>query len=173
MKTIRINRRRVTMLALVVALGWGSAVAQDAPAAVAPMPIYTNALAPGWQNWSWANTRLSVGAEGATRRPIAVEADAYEALYLSHPAFATSGYKALALLVQGTTPEGEVRVFLLSNGKPNGTGKLVKIGNTGWTQVQIPLETLSSQDATIDGVWIQNPSSQAMPKFYVADVWLQ
>lgn len=176
MHTKNSNHWRVAMTALVIAMGWGTAIAQDASVAAAakPMPIYANALAPGWQNWSWAKTRLSVGAEGATRKPIAVDADAYTALYLQHQPFSTTGYRTLNLLVQSKAAKAEVKLFLLTpEGKPIGAGKVVKIGNTGWTKVVVPLETLGANDTTVSGLWIQNPTGETLPTFYVADVGLQ
>ena len=176
MHTNHLNRWRVAMAALVMAMGWGSAIAQDAPAPVAakPMPIYANALAPGWQNWSWAKTRLSVGAEGAARKPIAVDAEPYASLYLHHEPFSTAGYRTLNLLVQGKAIDAEVKLFLLApDGKPIGAGKVVKIGNTGWTKVEVPLETLGANDTSVSGLWIQNPTGETLPTFYVADVGLQ
>lgn len=176
MHTNHLNRWRVAMAALFMAMGWGSALAQDAPApAVAkPMPIYANALAPGWQNWSWAKTRLSVGAEGATRKPIAVDAEPYASLYLHHEPFSTTGYRTLNLLVQSKATDAEVKLFLLApDGKPIGAGKVVKIGNTGWTKVEVPLETLGANDTSVSGLWIQNPTGETLPTFYVADVGLQ
>ena len=142
MHTNHLNRWRVAMTALVMTMGWGTAAAQDAPApAVAkPMPIYANALASGWQNWSWAKTRLSVGVEGAARKPIAVDAEPYASLYLHHEPFSTTGYRTLNLLVQSKATDAEVKLFLLTpDGKPIGAGKVVKIGNTGWTKVEVLL----------------------------------
>ena len=176
MHTNRMNRWRVAMAALVMTMGWGTAVAQDAPAPVAakPMPIYANALAPGWQNWSSAKTRLSVGAEGAARKPIAVDAEPYASLYLHHEHFSTTSYRTLNLLVQSKATDAEVKLFLLApDGKPIGTGKVVKIGNTGWTKVEVPLETLGANNTTVSGLWIQNPTGETLPTFYVADVGLQ
>ena len=67
-----------------------------------------------------------------------------------------------------------MKVFLVApDGKPIGTGKLVKIGNSGWTKVEVPLETLGANDTTVSGLWIQNPSGAALPTFYGADVGLQ
>jgi hypothetical protein len=142
--------------------------AQDAPAKA--MPVYVNALADGWQDWSWAKTRLSVGPEGSARRPIAVEAGGYQALYLHHAAFDPSAYAMVALLVQGTAPAGEVRLFLVSDGKPVGEGKSIRIGNTGWTKVEVPVQALAPPGTSIDGLWIQNPAGGELPKFYVADI---
>jgi hypothetical protein len=93
--------------------------------------IYDSALAHGWQNWSWAKTELSVEVNGSARKPIRAEAGALEALYLHHEPFSTAGFTWLRLLIQGTAPDGQVRVHGLVNGKVASEGYPVKIGNTG------------------------------------------
>jgi hypothetical protein len=168
-------RALVTWIALVAG---GAVFAQDKPAADAPtaapavpaMSVYDKALGAGWQNWSWAKTELSVELQGSARRPIKVEAGPWQALYLHHDAFSTTGYKQLGLLIQGSAPAGEVRVFTLTDGKVNGEGRLVKLGNTGWTQVIMPLAELAAEDKLIDGVWVQNASGADLPKFYVTEI---
>ena len=177
MKTIRKSAMATLFaVALVGAAGWGSALAQDAAAAPAEstkaMPIYINGLAPGWQSWSWAKVQLGVEVKGSTRKPIKVEAEGYQALYLAHEPFSTTGYQMLRLLVQGSTLDGQANVYLLVKGKPAGPAKLVKFSNTGWTKVQIPLETLGAKDIVVDGLWVSNPGGDTMPKFYVADIAL-
>ncbi len=159
-------------LAASLALGAGATQAADEPAANA-MSIYGTSLAPGWDNWSWAKAELSVELGGSPRRPIRVEAAPWAALYLHHEAFSTTGYKKLCFLIQGSVPDREVRVFALTDGKVNGEGKLLKIGNTGWTKVEIPLVTLGAEDKTIDGLWVQNASGTDLPKFYVTEIRLQ
>jgi hypothetical protein len=163
-------------------LGVGNATfAQDKPAtepaaASAPTPVmsvYDTALGAGWQNWSWAKTELSVELQGSARRPIKVEAGPWQALYLHHDAFSTTGYKQLGLLIQGSAPAGEVRVFTLTDGKVNGEGRLVKLANTGWTLVVMPLAELAAEDKMIDGIWVQNASAVDLPKFYVTEIRLE
>ena len=161
---------RGVLRAAVLLLGASfSAYADDA----APMSIYDTALGAGWENWSWAKTELSVQLAGSARKPIRVEAAPWAALYLHHAPFSTTGYRKLTLLIQGSVPDREVRVFLLTDGKANGEGKLVKFSNTGWTQVEVPLATLASEDKVIDGFWVQNASGADLPKFYVTEVRLQ
>jgi hypothetical protein len=165
------------MVAIVLALGLGAtASGQDATPAAAPaqeMSIYENALGAGWENWSWAKAELGVELSGSARKPIRVEAAPWAALYLHHAPFSTAGYRKLSLLIQGSTPDREVRVFLLTDGKVNGEGKLVRISNTGWTKVEVPLVTLASEDKMIDGFWVQNASGTDLPKFYVTEIKLQ
>src|SRR5262245_58635383 len=139
----------------VLCLGTGIATADEA---AAEMSIYDTALGAGWENWSWAKAELSVELNGSARKPIRIEAAPWAALYLHHAPFDTKGYKKLSLLIQGSTPDREVRVFMLTDGKVNGEGKLVKISNTGWTKVEVPLVTLASEDKVVDGLWVQNAS---------------
>jgi hypothetical protein len=61
---------------------------------------------------------------------------------------------------------------MLSDGKPNGEGKLVKFSNTGWTKVEVPLVTLAAEDKVVDGIWLQNTSTEVLPKFYVTEIKL-
>jgi len=158
---------------VVAVFAMSTGLASSADDAAKEMSIYDTALGAGWENWSWAKTELSVELGGSTRKPIRVEAAPWAALYLHHAPFSTAGYKKLGLLIQGSVPDREVRVFLLTDGKINGEGKLVKISNTGWTKVVIPLVTLASEDKMIDGFWVQNASGTDLPKFYVTEVRLQ
>jgi len=155
----------------VFALGAGFASSADEPSK--ELSIYDTALGAGWENWSWAKTELSVELGGSARKPIRIEAAPWSALYLHHAPFSTTGYSKIDLLIQGSVPDREVRVFLLTDGKVNGEGKLVKISNTGWTKVEVPLVTLASDDKMIDGFWVQNASGTDLPKFYVTEIKLQ
>lgn len=137
-----------------------------------PMTVYDTMLGPGWENWSWAKTDLSIELGGSPRRPIRVVAQGYQALYLHHATFNTTGLRKLSFLIQGSVPDREVRVFMLTDGKTVGEGKLVKFSNTGWTNVVIPLATLGVEDVMVDGIWIQNASDAELPKFYVTDIRL-
>lgn len=155
----------------------GAAAAEDAKpaeaaAATQPMTVYDTALAPGWENWSWAKADLSVELGGSPRRPIRVVAEGWQALYLHHAPFSTTGLKRMSFLIQGSVPDREVRVFMLTDGKIVGEGKLVKFSNAGWTDVQVPLATLGVEDAMVDGLWVQNASGEPLPKFYVTDIKL-
>src|SRR5687768_14929887 len=102
--------RSIIRAALLVAASFafgthGVAAAEDAKPAVeptAPMTVYDTALAPGWDNWSWAKSELSVELSGSPRKPIKMEAGPWEALYLHHAAFNTTGLRKISLLIQGS-----------------------------------------------------------------------
>lgn len=177
---LRSMLRGAVTLAAVLAVGVPSASAADKDdkknaaqtPRTEPMTVYENALGPGWENWSWAKTELSLELSGSARKPIKVEAEGWQALYLHHAPFNTTGLRKLGFLIQGSAPDKEVRVFMLSDGKPNGEGKLVKFSNTGWTKVEVPLVTLGAEDKLVDGIWLQNTSDAALPKFYVTEIKL-
>lgn len=157
---------------MAAAAGKDDKKAADQPPPTEPMTVYENTLGAGWENWSWAKTELGLEIAGSARKPIKVEADGWQALYLHHAPFNTTGLRKLGFLIQGSVPDKEVRVFMLSDGKPNGEGKLVKFSNTGWTKVEVPLATLASDEKVVDGLWVQNASEAPLPKFYITDIKL-
>ena len=174
------RRELLSGVAASIALGAGAAFAQDTAAADTvsaesrpAMVVYDTALGPGWQNWSWAKTSLSTEVSGSSRKPIKVEAGPWQAMYLHHDPFSTTGYRQLGLLIQGSSAAAEARVFALIDGKVNGEGRLIHFSNTGWTKVVIPLAELGVEDKTIDGIWIQNGSAADLPKFYVTEIQLE
>ena len=144
----------------------------EAPPAAA-INVYDTQLGEGWENWSWAKAELSVELAGSPRKPIKVEAGGWQALYLHHAPFTTAGLKKINFLIQGSAPAGEVRLFMLTDGKTNGEGKPVKLSNTGWTRVEVPLVNIASDDKMIDGIWLQNMSADALPKFFVTDIRIE
>jgi hypothetical protein len=174
---LRYLKRAALLVAASFAFGTHGAAAEAAKTeasapATQPMTIYDTSLAPGWDNWSWAKAELGIELTGSQRRPIRVVAGPWQALYLHHAPFSTTGLRQLSLLIQGSVPDREVRVLALIDGKPVGDGKLLKLSNTGWTDVKIPLATLGVEDKTIDGLWVQNASATDLPKFYVTDIKL-
>lgn len=166
-------------LAAALVLGMSASLAADKkdkpaePPPAAEINVYDTKLGEGWENWSWAKTELSVELSGSPRRPIKVEAAGWQALYLHHAPFSTVGLKKIDFLIQGSAPAGEVRLFMLTEGKTNGEGKVVKLSNTGWTKVEVPLVNIASEDRMIDGIWLQNASADALPKFFVTDILIQ
>ena len=173
---MRSSLSSMTLLAMILFIAPIHAQTPDAAATTAApkeMIVYDTALGDGWQNWSWAKAELSVELSGSARKPIKVTAGPWQAMYLHHEAFNTTGLKKLSLLIQGSAPDGEVRIFALTDGKIIGEGYLVKLGNTGWKQVEQPLSVLGAEDKVIDGLWVQNATGADLPKFYVTEIKLQ
>jgi len=166
-----------------------AALGQTAPApAAAADPIatiYDKALGDGWQNWSWAKTELSVDI-GSARKPIKVEAEGYQALFLHHAPFSAAPYRGISMLIQTVGGEAEVRVLAIANGKPIPNGakvgadgqpelkmKVIKVAPGGWTKVLVPFDELGiGTSTTIEGFWVQNNKGEPAPHLYVADIML-
>jgi hypothetical protein len=145
------------------------------------MTVYDKALAPGWENWSWAKTEL--GADiGSARMPIMVDAQAYGGLFLHHAPFSTTPYRSLDMLIQVVGGPAKVRVMVTVGGKgiPDGDRteggqpvykmKLVSLVPGGWAHVVIPLGTLGVENVEADGVMVMNDGAEPAPHFYVADI---
>jgi hypothetical protein len=137
------------------------------------MPIYGTALAPGWENWSWAPTELSYELGGSARRPIRVAAGPYQGLYLHHAAFSTAPYRALSLLIHGNGQGQQVRIVAVVNGQPVADrARPATLSTNGWLRVDVALEAIGAANVMLDGFWVQNATNADLPPFYVAEVRL-
>lgn len=64
--------------------------------------IYTDALATGWDNYSWAAVNLQATAPVHTgSKSIAVTYSGWDGLYLHHPGISTAGFSALSFFIHG------------------------------------------------------------------------
>ncbi|MCX7938907.1 MAG: hypothetical protein N2545_05670, partial [Thermoflexales bacterium] len=157
-----------------------STPAPTQPAIVAPtLPqgfVYRDALAPGWENWSWdtqvnfANAQPALGRRSiavrytkgyaglSLRAPITLEARNYSAVVLwLHGGDA--GERQLRFFVQQTDTGGESRMIPLE--APAGV----------WTPITIPLSFLGDL-RTIKRLNLQDTSGVTQPVFYVDNVQL-
>lgn len=141
-----------------------AATAQTPPA---PMVIYDDTLMPGWDNWSWAKTTLSVDIKSDIK-PIAVEGDAWTALAFHHEAFSTKGYTKLTFFVNGGPTGGQpIAVRALSGGKALPSTYLIHLQANTWNAVEVPLSDISAADTTIDGIWLQAMTDKPYGTYYV------
>jgi alpha-L-arabinofuranosidase len=145
------------------------------PPAVDGMAIYQDSLVNGWNNWSWAAVNPGAGSTVHTgASAIAVDADAFEALYLQHAPIATGAYESLRLWVHGGATGGQtINVVALRGdvGQP-----AVPIGPLAseWQEVIIPLARLGVAEVDdLTGLWLQDNSGTTQPTFFVDDVSLQ
>src|SRR4030095_15606549 len=71
--------------------------------------IYTDTLVTGWQSGSWATVNLANASPvHSGTRSVSVTADAWEAIYLHHDAFDTSGYTDLVFWIHGGSTGGQL-----------------------------------------------------------------
>jgi len=151
-----------------------SGVPPTPPPPVNGMAIYQDSLVNGWNNWSWA----SVSTGNATTvhtgtSSIAVNADAFEALYLQHPALPTGAYQSLRFWIHGGATGGQtLNVVALRNDVAQ---PAVRIGPLApeWAEIVLPLAQLGIENvADLSGLWLQENAGVTQPVYFVDDVSL-
>ena len=138
--------------------------------------IYADALANGWQNWSWATVNLSnTQPVQAGSDSISVNATAYQALYLHQTAFDSSLYSNLVFWINGGPTGGQLlQVQATLSGTAQAVVTLPALAANTWQQVSIPLSSLGVQSKPdFDGFWIQDRSGTTQPAFYVDTISLK
>src|SRR5437867_498931 len=148
-----------------------------APPALAQIDqlIYSDSLANGWQDWSWATVNLANTSPIHTgTQSVSVNADAWEAIYLHHDAFDTSGYTDLVFWIHGGATGGQLlQVQGLLNGAAQTVVTLAPLAANTWQKVTISLASLGvAGKPNMDGFWIQDRSGTTKPAFYVDDISL-
>ncbi|HEV8713427.1 MAG TPA: alpha-L-arabinofuranosidase [Candidatus Binatia bacterium] len=144
-------------------------------AAQTDQQIYTDALVNGWQNWSWAAVNFVATAPvHSGTRSTSVTADAWEAIYLHHDAFDTSGYSALVFWIHGGSTGGQLlQVQALLNGSAQTAVTLAPLPANTWQKITLSLASLGvAHKPNLDGWWIQDRSGTTKPTFYLDDISL-
>lgn len=169
-----LSRRLFAGAVLALAALAAPALAQDAPPpAPTPMVIYDDSLSPGWNNWSWARTTLSTDIK-ADVKPIAVEGDAYSALFLSHAPFSTKGYSKLTFYINGGPTGGQtIAIKALADEKAIDPGYTIHLNANTWNVVEVPLSDLGAADRVISGFWWQAMMNQSYGTYYVTVIQLE
>jgi hypothetical protein len=154
----------------------GVALAAASSGALADVPIYSDALAPGWANWSWSTAVTFSNASpvhaGAASMAVTHQS-AWAGLYLHvDPSLDGTSFRALRFWVHGGTTGGQrVRVVIYRTPSDATPGYDVTAPAASWQQVEIPL-TVFGSPAAISGVVWQDTTGAAQPTFYLDDVTL-
>lgn len=166
--------RHLALLALLALLLSGLAAP---PAHAASAPIYDDALAPGWQNYSWAAVDIAAAAPARGAAAIAVTygaAPPYQGLFLAHPDISTAGFESLRFFVHGGAAGGQlIQVYAkLADGSDGPKVPVAAPAAGAWSEVRVPLASLGAADTTIAGVTWQDRAGGAQPTFFVDDISL-
>ncbi|MBK9714598.1 MAG: fibronectin type III domain-containing protein [Kouleothrix sp.] len=177
-------RPHVLYRALIVFALAAAGMAGLAPraASAAPQPIYGDALAAGWDNWSWisppANLNLAATApvHGGTHS-IAATYGAWQGIYLHHAGISTAGFTKLSFFVHGGAAGGQrLNLFATRASDPNGAHgpevALPQPAANAWTAVQIPLADLGAAGTVVTGLTWQDATGGAQPALYLDDIAL-
>ena len=154
-----------------------SGVPPTPPPPVNGMSIYGDALANGWNNWSWASANTGSSAAVHTgSTAIAVDADAFEALYLQHAPLPTDLYTSLKFWINGGATGGQTLkvAALRADGAQPAINLAPLPGGGTWQLVEIPLTQLGVANvADLSGLWIQENAGVTQPTYYVDDISLE
>jgi sugar lactone lactonase YvrE len=137
--------------------------------------VYTDALAPGWSDWSYPNPAVNF-ANGAPvhagAASIAVTFDAPFAALSLRTAAPLDGadYSAIRFWIHGGAAGIDVDVFTQATDDGPGSAVASVSGPAGtWTQVVVPLAALDGA-APIARINLQDNTGALQPTFYVDDV---
>ncbi len=142
----------------------------------ANLPIYTDRLVNGFQDWSWATRNMAntTPVHGGTAS-ISVTSAAFTALSFQHPDFNTSPYSNISFWAHGGTGGGQRLQVYVQYGPSGTSGSTVVLPTTltagTWTQYTISLSSLGvANRANVNRINIQLAGSGTTGTFYVDDI---
>ncbi len=168
---------------------WYGASPRPVPLPLAPdysttLDIYTDGLAPGWQDYSWSATR-DLGATDEVcsgTQAISAALEAWGALSFAHPAFDPGPYYWIEFCMRGSSMQmPQLWVFLRSeDGTPLGKRPVndcrYLVGGTfvpdAWNRVRIPLADLNGPGHSVTALVIQDSTSTGSEPFWIDEIRL-
>jgi hypothetical protein len=144
-------------------------------AAQAPLPIYTDDLVNGFQDWSWAPHDLENSSPVYSGSDsISVSGTNWQALWFYHSDFNTSLYTNISFWINGGAGGGQViQVSGVLAGNGQAAYPLAALAADKWVQISIPFSTLGIANQTnCNGFWFQITSRGTTNTFYVDAVQL-
>ena len=157
----------LALLALTLGLGTSARAQAD-------LPIYTDSLLNGWQDWGWAPrdyANTTVVHSGIYS--LAVTPGPWEAAQIGYGTFDATGYSKLSFWINGGVG-GQTLAVAVKVGDVEQPGVPIETlpANT-WVHVEIPLASLGAANRTdLNLFWIQNRTNNPAPTFYVDDIVL-
>src|SRR5215471_397484 len=156
-------------------LVWGLFVAAISFAARADMVIYNDSLQNSWQDWGWAtHNYANTSPVHSGTYSVSVTPGGYQALYIAHGGFNPSPNTALRLWINGGSSGGQqLNVIGHAGGATQGSVNLPTLAANTWQEFTISLASLGlAGRSDVDGIWINNPTPNSQPTFYVDDLSL-
>ena len=139
------------------------------------VPVYVDALAGGWEDWSWDTTRDFANPSpvhgGSASLAVTLNA-AWAGLYLHTYAFLSADdYEAVRFWIHGGDSGGQsIAVKIIDSGGGNWDNwVMITLPAGTWTEVTVTLANVGSP-ATIGGLAWQEISGGAQPTFYLDDI---
>jgi hypothetical protein len=132
------------------------------------LTIYDDALASGWQNWSWSSTVNfeATGTVHSGQNALATTFDqGWAGLYLRADSALPDGFDTLRFWVWGTGQTISIQFYDEDSNATDG-GSITPPANT-WTQIDLPLASTNLWGL----VWMETTGS-AQPQFLLDDIQL-
>jgi hypothetical protein len=156
-------------------------LAREAPAQ-APLPIYTDYLVNGFQDWGWATHNYANPSpvhSGAASVAVTI-ASPWQGLQIYHPDMDSRLYSSVSFWINGGASGGQqlqVYGLLDMGGSPNAwqdqSFSLGTLQTNLWQQFIVPLSALGVANQTnFTGLVIQDRIGAAQPTFYLDDIQL-
>jgi hypothetical protein len=141
------------------------------------LPIYTDDLVNGFQNWSWATVNLTnmTQVNSGINSISVFDRGNYQALVFERSEFNTEPYASLSFWVNGGSSGGQrLQVWARLDGTNQVSYPLAALLTNVWQRITIPLSSLrAAGKPNCTGFGIQgNDGGAAQPVFYVDDVQL-
>jgi hypothetical protein len=150
--------------------------------AQAPLPVYTDYLVNGFQDWGWAphDYANSSPVHSGTDSVAVTMTSGSQGLQIWHSDLDSSLYSSISLWLNGGTNGGQkLGVYgLLHVGTTNNCGQghyfsLSALPTNAWQQFIVPLSALGvANRSNFTGFVIQGRTGTAQPTFYVDDIQL-
>lgn len=150
---------------------------RNAVATAAPLVVYGDNLASGWENWSW-DSSIQFDNPSPTHsgsRSIAVSyRAAWAGLSLRAPSLVqTNAYRAISFWVYGGGSGGTQLEFYIQTSDEGDPSPVVEVTAPAgvWTRFTIPLSSVGSPGAIARLTW-QDRTGAPQPTFYLDDIQL-
>lgn len=138
-----------------------------------PLAIYSDALGPGVQNWSWATVNLANPSPvHSGMRSISVSATAWQAASFYNGGFDATYYTNFSFWAHGGSSGGQrLQVYAEFVGGSGVTYVLPSALTTYWQQFNIPLSTLGvAENPAVNRISIQLRNNGTTGTFYLDDI---
>jgi hypothetical protein len=176
--TNMLPRRLIVVAVLLLSMlpGYGDSGVRVA-AAAADSPVYTDALASGWSDYSWGSTIALSNASpihGGSASIAVTITQPWAGLSLhANTAFSSSDYTAVRFWIHGGSAGGQPIDFkVIDSANGNWTNHVRLTPQAGvWTVVTVTLANVGSP-VDIGGLVWQDGVGSAQPTFYVDDIAL-
>lgn len=139
------------------------------------VPVYVDALAAAWEDWSWAatvNLANPSPVHGGSASLAATITGAWGGAYVhTDVPLPAADYDSVTFWIHGGPSGGQDIAFKVIDGANGNWDNLVSVSPPagGWTEVTVALADVGSP-ATIGGLVWQDNSGGAQPTFYLDDV---